>query len=115
LLASRDELEEIAALTSPRSADPDDGAKSEPEPDQVIEPAGARLERRGGKIKDFWPKVLGHAAAWIAEEGQADNQAVLERFITEKLEALGNAAEPSTVRRYAAGMLEGFNEQLADH
>jgi hypothetical protein len=117
LLASRDELEEIAALTSPRSADPspDDGVQSEPEPEAVIEPAAARQERRGGKMRHFWPKVLGYAAGWIAERGSLPGtQAELERVITDRVESLGEEAAVSTVRAYAREMWEGYQQQLND-
>jgi hypothetical protein len=70
---------------------------------------------RGPKPKDFWPKVLGYAAGWLAEKGEApQRQAELEAVIRQRIMALGGEAEPSTVRPYAREMLEGYRAQLDD-
>jgi hypothetical protein len=53
-----------------------------------------RAVRAGPKPKDFWPKVLGYAAGWLAEKGEAPNrQRELEDVILERIDAL--AARPS--------------------
>jgi len=61
--------------------------EGETEPATAPEPAG---QRRGPKPKDIWPKVLGHAAAWLAANGAPKNQADLEKVIVERIEAHGN-------------------------
>jgi hypothetical protein len=78
------------------------------------EPHG-RAARTGRKPKDFWPKVLGYAAGWLAERGEAPNrQSELEDVILERIEVLGGEAERSTVRSYAREMLAGYRAQLDD-
>ena len=68
---------------------------------------------RGPKPRDFWPKVLGYAAGWLAEKGEAPNRQVeLERVILDRIEKLGGEADPSTVRPYARQMLAGHRAQL---
>ena len=68
---------------------------------------------RGPKPRDFWPKVLGYAAGWLAEKGEAPNRQVeLERVILDRIEKLGGEADPSTVRPYARQMLAGYRAQL---
>ena len=70
-------------------------------------------ESRGPKIKDFWPQVLGYAAGWLAEKGEAPGrQCELEKEISKRIAALGKEANPSTVRLYARQMLAGYRAQL---
>jgi hypothetical protein len=117
LLASRDELREIVALTRPQAAESvsEKGAQGEPEPEEVIERAATRPERRGAKPKYPWARVLGYAAGWIAERGiLPDTQAELELVITEQLERLSMDASPSVIRNYAREMFEGYRQQLDD-
>jgi hypothetical protein len=76
---------------------------------QERKPRGAR----GPKPKDFWPKVLGYAAGWLSEKGEApDRQRELEDVILNRIEQLGGEAERSTVRSYAREMLAGYRAQL---
>jgi hypothetical protein len=91
---------------------PETGAHGEPKPENVIQPARTTPLRPGVKMKDFWPRVLGEVAAWVALNGQPDTQAELERMIMERLEALGESAADSTVRRYARQLRDGYDRQL---
>jgi hypothetical protein len=99
--------EELEKLYPPQAAGAPSGEAGSPR----LSSRGAR----GPKPKDFWPKVLGFAAGWLAERGAApDRQRQLEDVILERIEVLGGAADRSTVRPYAREMLAGYRAQLDD-
>ena len=116
LFASRDELEEIAEnlayLIEARAREV--GGADEPKAEDVLEHAEQRSKRRGPKIKHFWAKTLGQAAAWLASNGMPDNQTKLEEFILTRIENMGQSAEPSQVRVYANELFNAFREEMAD-
>src|SRR4051794_31886968 len=89
-----------------------------PEPDFGAAALGqkdAGPAKRGPKIKDFWPKVLGYAAGWLAEKREApERQRELEDLILDRIGKLNGEAERSTVRTYAREMLSGYRAQLDD-
>jgi hypothetical protein len=69
-----------------------------------------------GPRKEFWPEVMGRAAARLtAYRGDAlPAQAKVEQWLTELIEAGGQSAAESTVRLYARGLLDGYRDELGN-
>ena len=114
LLARREELKQFADNILLQQSGAAQGGDSEPDAEEIIEPAKAAPERRGPKPKNFWPKVLGYAASWLAVNGRPEQQADLEAVITERIKGLEQLADVSTVRGYAREMLDAYRQQMGD-
>jgi hypothetical protein len=114
LFASKDELREAAdnILNQIDGRARQAGAQDEPRTEDVMETVEQRGERRGPRVKNFWAKVLGHAAAWLAANGAPSTQAELEELIIARVEMLEESAAPSHVRIYASELLDAFRQEL---
>jgi hypothetical protein len=76
----------------------------------------AKATRRQSRLLPFWDDIEKQIMTWLEDNGCPaggdGNQAGLERDTIKWIEARGNKAGPSTVRRHVRSCMERYREQL---